>query len=88
MCGHPVAYGAFRCEWKTLAENLLTANQTICCAGALTVAGQRRSLTVFPNILAIAIIKSTRQSTAAKDHGMKFHDICILQLAGCGLSDA
>jgi len=51
---------------KTQADILPSLNQTMMGTGALTVAGQRRNFTVFPNILAITVVKCAGLDEAAK----------------------
>ena len=47
-------------------------------AGALTVAGQWRSFTAFPSILAIAVVNCAAHREDSREcHGSEFHDINI-----------
>ena len=51
-------------------------------AGALTVAGQWRSFTAFPSILAIAVVNCAALEGAAEGHGTIFHDIHFYSRGG------
>ena len=60
-------------------------------AGALTVAGQWRSFTAFPSILAIAVVYYAAQIQRPLCHGTIFHDINFYNPTGArsqnGFSD-
>ena len=68
----------------TLAEILPPMTYTtVTGAGALTVAGQWRSFTAFPSILAIAVVNYAAPSKKQPlCHGTIFHDINIYSWAG------
>ena len=53
-------------------------------SGALTVAGQWRIFTAFPNILAIAELNCSAREQGLKCHGNDFHDMNIYSwMGGC-----
>ena len=55
---------------------------TVTGAGALTVAGQWRSFTAFPSILAIAVVNCAALKKQPLCHGTIFHAINIYSWAG------
>jgi hypothetical protein len=57
MGGRPWLKSSFVPRYKTTRSE----------AGALTVAGQRRNFTVFPNILAIAVVSGAAASGCSSD---------------------
>ena len=62
---------------RAMADFLPSLESTMVLAGALTVAGQWRTFTAFPSILAIIVIKLTTRFGAGKSlcHRTNFHDI-------------
>jgi hypothetical protein len=57
-------------------------NTTSTEAGALTVAGQWRNFTAFPNIRAIAVVNYAALEEQPLRHGTIFHDINFYNPAG------
>jgi len=65
-----------------LNSSLGYPNTTGTKEGALTVAGQWRNFTAFPNILAIAVVNYAALEGQPLRHGTIFHDINFYNPAG------
>ena len=65
-----------------LNSSLTNPNTTDTEEGALTVAGQWRNFTAFPNILAIAVVNYAALEEQPLRHGTIFHDINFYNPAG------
>jgi hypothetical protein len=62
---------------KTQADSCRLTHTTGSQAGALTVAGQWRTFTAFPSILAIVVISRAATTLQHIRHETDFHDINI-----------
>jgi hypothetical protein len=83
----PVASSGLRVQRKHLAETFfvpMPRYTTAREANALTVAGQWRSFTAFPSILAIAMMSVLRRRPQQWCHGNGFHDMNFYNGSGVG----